>query len=151
MKKTWQERLIKESDKLEKKLDKLTIFIGGKKDSPFYKLNEAERDILVAQHSAMHVYRNILDIRLKREGLKDCIDDTTTSKGHKGFFESFNDFIEEELTPLEGKLNLDKFKKKKKPEESQEHIILGPSKTMEEMIEAMKNQSKKDNNARDPK
>ncbi len=119
MKKTWQDRLVKESDKLGKKLDKLTEFIGGDKDSPFCKLNEAKRDLLVAQHSAMHTYHNILDIRMKREGLKECVDDVNANKA-----------------PIE---------------EFQEPIILGPFKSTEEMMEAMKNQLKKDNDARNSK
>ena len=70
MAKTWKERLIKEERKLDKKLNALTSFI--EEDEYFETLHESDRDLLMAQHAAMMAYFNILTVRMKKLGLKEC-------------------------------------------------------------------------------
>ena len=71
MAKTWKERLIKEERKLDKKVDALTAFIEGDYGI-FDKLPESDKDLLMAQHAAMMAYFNILTVRMKKLGLKEC-------------------------------------------------------------------------------
>ncbi len=70
MAKTWKQRLVKESKKLDKKLCELTSFIEGE-HGEFDKLREVKRDLLITQHSAMTTYSNILEMRMRVEGLTD--------------------------------------------------------------------------------
>ena len=70
MAKTWKERLIKEERKLDKKVDALRAFI--EEDEYFDTLPESDRDLLMAQHAAMTAYFNILTMRMKKLGLKEC-------------------------------------------------------------------------------
>ena len=58
----WQERVVNEQNDLFEKIDKLDLFIDNK--SNFEKLNEANRQLLLAQKSAMLAYGKILEVRI---------------------------------------------------------------------------------------
>ncbi len=76
-KKTWQSRLEKEHDKLEKKADKLAIFLEEQGED-FQRLSDLDQDLLMTQHATMIAYLNILDIRIKR--LKESTANKLVSK-----------------------------------------------------------------------
>ena len=58
----WQERVVNEQNDLFEKIDKLDLFIDNK--SNFEKLNEVNRQLLLAQKSAMLAYGKILEVRI---------------------------------------------------------------------------------------
>ena len=70
-KKTWKDRLVKEEKKLDKKVDTLSAFIEGEYGN-FDELSEIDQDLLMVQHAAMTTYLNILTIKMKKHGLKEC-------------------------------------------------------------------------------
>jgi len=69
MKKTWQERLLKEENKLNKKVNKLAAYIE-EPSSKFDELDEWDRDLLMTQHAAMTAYLNVLTMRVKSHNLR---------------------------------------------------------------------------------
>lgn len=60
-------RMLFERIDLQEKIDKLDNFIDGDK---FNKLPEMAQDLLIAQYNAMIAYLEILEIRIKFEGVK---------------------------------------------------------------------------------
>lgn len=71
MAKNFKDRLVKEYKKLNIKETELTSFIEGSHGN-FINLPEPDRDLLMTQHALMVAYINILDMRMKRLGLKEC-------------------------------------------------------------------------------
>ena len=71
MAKNFKDRLVKEYAKLNKKTDELESFIEGN-HGEFNKLPEPDRDLLMTQHALMVAYINVLEMRMKRLGLKEC-------------------------------------------------------------------------------
>ena len=106
MAKTWKERLIKEERKLDKKLNALTSFI--EEDEYFETIPESDRDLLMAQHAAMMAYFNILTVRMKKLGLKECECEEVQLPGDK---------IENLLALIDKIIAAGKSKKQKEDEE----------------------------------
>jgi len=89
MAKTWQDRLVKEHGKLEKKMNKLDSFIGSGDDG-FNKLKEADQDLLLSQYATMASYISVLEMRMKRARLLEL-----NKSAHVLSVGSFKEFLKE--------------------------------------------------------
>ncbi len=95
MAKTWKDRLAKETSKLEKKLRKLSSFIG-EEDGAFDALPQIDRSLLIIQNTAMATYANVLRTRMEIHDIDDCeCEEIDTSNIKVG---SIEDFVNDLLT-----------------------------------------------------
>jgi hypothetical protein len=65
---SWKDRVEIERKQLAEKLEKLDAFIDG--SDKFVELAYEERMLLCMQRHAMQTYRDILDLRIARFGVK---------------------------------------------------------------------------------
>lgn len=65
----WKKRLIKERDELQRRLDRLSVFIVG---FSFAKLDQRAKSLLRIQQGLMEDYLAVLNMRLERlEAIED--------------------------------------------------------------------------------
>lgn len=98
MAKTWKDRLVKESDKLDKRLNELTSFVAGT-HGEFEKLPEPDRDLLMTQQAIMTAYFNVLILRMKRLGLMECEDCGKKKEKMVNIFEMIDGLVENNKKP----------------------------------------------------
>ncbi len=101
MAKTWKQRLVKESAKLNTKIVELDSYISGN-HGEFSELKEPDRDLLMVQHATMAAYSNVLEMRMKRYKLSPLEDECDECEEKR---EEINDMFKEIFENISIKLD----------------------------------------------